>query len=366
MSKNKIDFSEKTFSTNRLPIGIDFSNTKTVNYQNYDQEDAPGEIEEAKAELISFTRVDQAVRPTKSKILLGTYISGENLQRILNKNQKDRNYYSILECVRKNDRTALALKEDFDFLRDFFPSELVLEVEDFCSRVIPKVEKLVLEKGLAKLTPRKRRGYILAVFKSVCRKNGRKFTEQLLEEINNRYNYDRRIKLFEVSKAENDLIDWNLLMRKPERELDDLRIFYLNVINNLNKMKKNKIIAKSEQNLEIITLTQRFITGFITIDEHKKAITALIKHQDKDFVARLIIYSVAKHYANEKFGLSFKNPEEIPGWDSLFLVREINADTKTEAIPIRSFKFVFWAEFSLRNKLKELGLFPKEKNQEEE
>ncbi len=362
MSKNKIDYSEKTFSTNRLPIGIDFSNSKTVNYLDFEQEKVSDEIEEGKAELVNFTRVDRTIRPTKSKIQLGSYISKDNLQKILNKEQKDRSYYSMLEYVRKNDKSTMALKEDFDFLRDFFPSELVLEVEDYCSRLIPKVEKIVTDKGLAKLTPRKRRGYILAVFKSVCRKNGRKFTERLLEEINNRYNYDRRIKLFEVSKAENDLIEWNLLMRKPEREDDDLRLFYLNVINNLNKLKKNEIINSSEENLEIITLTQRFITTFTTSKDHKKALTALIKHQDKDFAARLIISSIAKHFANEKFGINFKNPEDIPGWISLFLVREINRDTKTKPVPIRSFKFIFWAEFSLRNKLKELGLFPEEMN----
>ncbi|HUT80164.1 MAG TPA: hypothetical protein VMZ29_03100 [Candidatus Bathyarchaeia archaeon] len=360
MSKNKINYSENIFTTNRLPVGIDFSNAKTVNYQDHNQEKTLEEIDEANAELVSFTRVDRAVRPTKSKIQLGSYISKDSLQKILNKDHKDRSYYNLLECVRKNDRTAIALKEDFNSLRDFFPSELVLEVEDYCSRLIPKVEKIVTDKGQAKLTPRKRRGYILAVFKSVCRKNGRKFTEQLLEEINNRYSYDRRIKLFEVCKAENDLIDWNLLIRKPEREIDDLRIFYLNVINNLNRLKKNNIIAQSKENLEIITLTQRYITGFTASKEHKKAITALIKHQDKDFAARLIIYSIAKHFANEKFRLNFKNPEEIPGWASLFLVREINADVKTELVPIRSFKFIFWAEFSLRNKLKELGLFPEE------
>lgn len=351
MSKNKINYSDTNFNKTRLPVGIDFSKMNTVNSIDIDPE-------EITAEMISFNRQDKVVRPTRSKIKLGTFISKENLQSILNKNKKDRSYYSMLEYIRKNDKLAIALNEDFDLLRDFFPLALVQEVEDYCSRVIPKVEKIILEKEKANLTPRKRRGFILAVFRSICRKNGRKITEDLLEEINKRFNYQRCIKLFEVSKAENKLIDWNLLAKKPERELNDLRTFYLNFINNINRLKTDKIISENVHHLKVISLTQKFITKFTTDKELKKNLLKLIKHQEKDFVSRLIIWSIAKYYAQKEFNESFRTVEETPGWLTLFLIDGTNTAEEIEKIPIRSLKFCFWAEFNLRNKLKEYQLYP--------
>jgi len=360
MSKNKIDYSGQNFSPNKLSVGIDFSKVNTINYQNNSEKQVEGEIEKAQAELVSFARVDKTVRPMKSKIQLGSYISQENLQKILNKSHKDRSYYSMLEYVRKNEKAAIALREDFDCIRDFFPIELVREVEDYCRKIIPKVAKRSKEQGLAKLTPRKRRGYILAVFRAVTRKNGRKFTEHLLEEINNRFNYERRIKIFEVCKAENDLIDWNLLAKKPERDTNDLRTFYLNLITNLNRLKKNKTISENKEYLEILTITQKYITKFTTSKEHKKTLTKLIKHQEKDFASRLIIWTIAKYYAQEKYDIVFKDAKEMPGWKELFLIENSETEEKTKQVPIRSFKFIFWAEFHLRNKLKEFKLFPEE------
>ena len=220
------------------------------------------------------------------------------------------------------------------------------------------MEKYVKERGELKLTPRKRRGFILAIFKSFCRKNGRKFTKELLEEINKRFDYQRLIKLFEIAKAENDLIAWNLLIKKPEKEGNDLRVFYLNVINNINRLKKDPIISGNKDYLEIVSLTQKYITSFTSSKELKKALSKLIKHQDLDFASRLIIWSLAKHFAKEKFDYNFRNPESVPGWLTLFLVESSNIENQEEAIPIRSLAYTFWSEFNLRNKLKESNLFP--------
>ncbi len=361
MSKNTVNYSTENFSVNRLPVGIDFSKTNVINLQENVGNNKENFDKEIRAELVSFNRVDKSVRPYRSKISLGSYISKENLQKILKKEQKDRSYFGMLEYVRKNDRTTIAIREDFDLLRDFFPSELVMEVEDFCYRIISKVEKAIIERGDKKLTPRKRRGYILAVFRSVCRKNGRRFTEELLEEINNRFDYERRIKIFEVCKAENDLIGWNLITKKPEKALNDLRVFYLNVINNINRLKSDPIIANNKENMEIVTITQKFITDFTTAKDKKKELTKLIKHQDLDFASRLIIWVIAKHFAQEKHNLNFKNPEEVPGWSTLFLVESPDIAEKKEPIPIRSMKYIFWASFSLCNKLKECKLHPEDK-----
>lgn len=357
MSKNTINYSNNNFSSTRLPVGIDFTKIDVVNYEESGKEKKGNIKEEITAELVSFNRADRSMKPYRSKIQLGSYVSKENLKKILKKEHKDRSYFSMLEYIRKNDKTATAIREDFDLLRDFFPVELIREVEDFCYRIIPKVEKYVKERGELKLTPRKRRGYILAIFKSFCRKNGRKFTKELLEEINKRFDYQRLIKLFEIAKAENDLIAWNLLVKKPEKEGNDLRVFYLNVINNINRLKKDPIISGNKDYLEIVSLTQKYITSFTSSKELKKALSKLIKHQDLDFASRLIIWSIAKHFAKEKFDYNFRNPESVPGWLTLFLVESPNTENQ-EAIPIRSLAYTFWSEFNLRNKLKESNLFP--------
>ncbi len=358
MSKNTINYSNDNFSSTRLPVGIDFTKMDVVNYEESGKEKKGNIKEEITAELVSFNRADRSMKPYRSKIQLGSYVSKENLKKILKKEHKDRSYFSMLEYIRKNDKTATAIREDFDLLRDFFPVELIREVEDFCYRIIPKVEKYVKERGELKLTPRKRRGFILAIFKSFCRKNGRKFTKELLEEINKRFDYQRLIKLFEIAKAENNLIAWNLLVKKPEKEGNDLRVFYLNVINNINRLKKDPIISGNKDYLEIVSLTQKYITSFTSSKELKKALSKLIKHQDLDFASRLIIWSVAKHFAKEKFDYNFRNPESVPGWLTLFLVESSNTENQEEAIPIRSLAYTFWSEFNLRNKLKESNLFP--------
>lgn len=358
MSKNTINYSNDNFSSTRLPVGIDFTKIDVVNYEESGKEKKGNIKEEITAELVSFNRADRSMKPYRSKIQLGSYVSKENLKKILKKEHKDRSYFSMLEYIRKNDKTATAIREDFDLLRDFFPVELIREVEDFCYRIIPKVEKFVKERGELKLTPRKRRGFILAIFKSFCRKNGRKFTKELLEEINKRFDYQRLIKLFEIAKAENDLIAWNLLVKKPEKEGNDLRVFYLNVINNINRLKKDPIISGNKDYLEIVSLTQKYITSFTSSKDLKKALSKLIKHQDLDFASRLIIWSVAKHFAKEKFDYNFRNPESVPGWLTLFLVESSNTENQEEAIPIRSLAYTFWSEFNLRNKLKESNLFP--------
>ncbi|TET29005.1 MAG: hypothetical protein E3J70_08235 [Candidatus Heimdallarchaeota archaeon] len=358
MSKNTVNYSDNNFSSNRLPVGINFSKTNVVKYEKSEKEKKGNIKKEITAELVSFNRVDRSVKPYRSKIQLGSFVSKENLKKILKKEQKDRSYFRMLEYIRKNDKTATAIREDFDLLRDFFPVVLIREVEDFCYRIIPKVEKNVKERGELKLTPRKRRGFILAIFKSFCRKNGRKFTKELLEEINKRFAYQRLIKLFEIAKAENDLIAWNFLVKKPEKEVNDLRVFYLNVINNINRLKKDPIISGNKAYSEIVSMTQKHITRFTSSKDLKKALSKLIKHQDLDFASRLIIWSVAKYFAKEKFDYNFRNPESVPGWITLFLIDSSNTEEQEEAIPIRSLAYTFWSEFNLRNKLKENNLFP--------
>ena len=354
MSKNVINYSQENYPIERLPVGIDFSKTNVMNQpsgeNNYEKE--------IRAELVSFSRSDKTVRPYKSKIQLGSYISKDNLQKILKKDSMDKSVYSMMDNIRKNDKNEVELRKDFDLLRDFFPSALVLEVEDYCQRIITKIQKEVRKRKGNTLTPRKRRAFVLAVFRSVCRKNGRKLTEELMEEVNERFGYKRKMKLFEVYKAENELIQWKLIAKKKDKATNNLRAFFLNTINHFNKLKENETIMDENENNEIIELTKKHILGFSSIKEKQEALSEIIRHKDNDFASRLIIWCLAKYIAREKFDINFKSPEETPGWEELFFI-DTNFETNKEQIPIRSFKYIFWSEFALRKELKEAELLPK-------
>lgn len=358
MSKNKSNYSQNTYPQGKLSVVLDFSKRDIINHPSNSNID--GEI---KAELISFERVDKTVRPYKSKIQLGSYISKDHLQKILKKERSGRSLYCVLENIRKRDIATAALSKDFDLLRDFFPAALVLEVEDYCLRMMPKVEKNVEKEGAKRITPRKRRAFVLAVFRSVCRKNGRAITEELMHEINLRFGYKRMMKLFEVFQAENELINWKLLAKKVNTKQNNLKTFFLNAMNQFNRLKEEPKIKENSEFIEILSLTKKHILGYASRKDCHQAIIEITRHKDADFATRLIIWSIAKHFAQEKYELAFKNPEDLGGWKTLFL---IDCGLNSEEIPIRSFKYIFWSEFSLRKDLKESNLFPETESQEEE
>ncbi len=364
MTEKKFNYSPESFPENRLPVGIDFSKMDIINLPTTGGTE--GELrKEIKAELVKFSRTDKIKRPAKSTMAIGSFVTREQLQAILRKDRRDRSYFKMLDYCRKYDKQTTELCADFDLLRDFFPSDLLREVEQYCLKIISKIEQKVKEQGNLKLTPRKRRGFVLAILRSHCRRNGRKFPKELLEEINDRFNYTKRIKPFEICKAEKELIDWNFLAKTAGRETEDIRIFYLNVINNINRLKRNPTIAKSKEKSNIVSQTQKYINNFATNKEQRKALVKVVKHQDKDFIARLIIWTIAKHFAKKEYNLIYREPEKEPGWKELFLVENLQGQM-SEGIPIRSFKFIFWASFHLRKKLREIGLFPEEETEENE
>ena len=361
MSKNKVNYAQDTYPQGKLSVGIDFSKRDIINHPSFNNNNNCRQ--EIKAELISFERVDKTVRPYKSKIQLGSYISKDHLQKILKKDRSGRSLYCILENIIKKDKATAELSKDFNLLRDFFPAALVLEVEDYCLRMMPKVEKNTAKKGANRITPRKRRAFVLAVFRSVCRKNGRAITEELMHEINLRFGYKRMMKLFEVFQAENELIRWKLLAKKTNTTQSNLKTFFLNTMNQFNKLKEEPTIQENNQFMEILSLSKKHILGFASRKDCHQAIIEITRHKDADFAARLIIWSIVKHFALEKYELNFKNPEDLEGWKTLFLV---DSGLNCEDIPIRSYKYIFWSEFSLRKDLKENNLFPETESQEEE
>ena len=335
----RVNFDDNPIPRYPMNIGLDFSRADVVN----------DPMNNGDAEFIVF----KETKPIKNKITTGTYISQKSLKKIVT-SDKTNGFYRIIDLIRKNDSFKKKLLEDFDLLRDFFPAELVLEVQTYCVELFPK-----LEERLDCFTPRKRRAYIIAIFRSFSRRNGKRITKELLSEINNRFLYKRTIKYLEVCRAESELIDLQLLpQKKINIEKDDLQTFYLKVINNINRLRTQKDISSNKKYLEIISLTHKYITSFAK--DHKEALYSFIKHFDKDFIARMTIWSIAKHFAKEKFNLKFIRVEELPGWNTLFLIERVN-DIDSLQVPIRSLKYIFWYEFQFRNNLEKIGLLPEGK-----
>jgi len=348
MSK-KIDYSGDAFSPNRLPVAIDFSRMNVIN-------DPKKLEEEVQAELVNLQKADKAITPIRKKIVMGSYVSQHQLKEILKKEKRDRAYYQVLTQMKKGDKDEDGMREDFALLRDFFPTKMVEEVRSFVEHIFPKFKKILVEdKGLKKVTPRKRRGMILAVFKSIGRKSARKFTDHLLEEINNRFCYDRRIRMFEIAKWENFLIKYKLLFGRTEDfSKDKLKNFCFHVVTHCMNLRKDPAISEHEGFLETIAKTKQFIIRIVQDKEKKKNLAKILKHREVDFAARMIVWTIAKEYLKTFHEITLKFPEEEAGWRRLFLVDE------QEEIPIRTWKFVYWNEFHIRKELKEQGLFPEE------
>jgi hypothetical protein len=345
MTKNKIDYSGQQFSPNRLPAAYDFSQSDVIN-NPYKTEIE----EEAGVVLVDYTA--NKTHPYKSKPHTGTFQSQYDLKQILNKQIKDESFYIILDAIKKNDKVTYGLVEDFSLLRDFFTTNVINEVLDYTSHIIPKITRILKKEGTNNLTPRKRRGIILAIFKSISRKNGRKFTQQLLDEINARFNYQRKIKLFEISKWENKLLKHKLLIRTEDFTKDRLKNFFYHVVTHSQQLKRHSAIQANKKYVKLVDMTKQHIMAFAREESTRQIVVEMTKHVDIDFLSRLIIWTIAKNYAKEEYQLDFKDSSELDGWRSLFLV-DSNNDSE---LSIRSWKYIFWREFSFRKELLDNGL----------
>jgi hypothetical protein len=348
------DFRQENFSPNRLQVAIDFSQSDVVNIHH----EGNAEKDEMQAELVSFQKVDRAQKVYRTKGQLGSFLSQEHLNQILNKHQKDRNFYQVLDNIRKCDKEESERRKDFDLIRDFFPHSLTVEVENFCERMFPKLKKkLAKDKPDESLTPRKRRSIILAVFRSVCRKNGRLFTEELLEEINARYNYQRKMKLFEICKWESTLVNYKLLVKPPKTTVENIKIFYLHFMKQVKNLTENAAFAENAAFMEVLTLSKKHILGFAKSEEKKATLIEIIKHSDINYISRLMLWCVARVILSDLHNIQISNPEEVEGWNSLFYA-DIDEPSEEPKTPVRTWKYINWSEFSLRKKLKSNGLYP--------
>ncbi|MHA1188724.1 MAG: hypothetical protein ACTSSK_18070 [Candidatus Heimdallarchaeota archaeon] len=120
MANRYYDYRQENFSPNRLQVAIDFSQSDVIN----NHQEINADRDEIQAELVSFQKIDQAQRVYRTKIQLGSYLSQEHLNQILNKQSKDRTYYQVLDNIRKCDKEESERRKDFDLLRDFFPHSL--------------------------------------------------------------------------------------------------------------------------------------------------------------------------------------------------------------------------------------------------
>lgn len=353
----KISYSDNEFPNNKLSVGIDFSRANVINEPKSRIKEKPKE-----AELVSFSRTDKITKPLRTRITCGSYTSRRSLEKILQKRKGDKSIYPIIDSVRKNNKKMRQLREDFRLLRDFFPRTIILEVEDYVERILPKVlEILKAKEGEERITPRKRRGIILAVFRSFARRFGRKLTPEVIEEANKRFNYKRTISPFEVATWENFLIKNKLLKRPEKRSKTRLKTFFLHIINHTQKLLQETSIAKNDEYSNILQQAKKTIMGYASKKKQEK-LNEIIKHKDLDFAARLTIWTLCKFFAKNNKQNDLQMPQELPGWKKLFLADLYQKDEEKQEIPVRTWKYINWSEFSLQKELKEYKLFPEGKN----
>ena len=332
----RIDYGTNKYPAEKLPVGLDFTKSSP--------------------ELVNLDLNNSHNRARFSNIQLGSYMPQNNLQRILHKDKKDFSFYAALDATCKNNKQRASIRSDITDIQQFFSTEFTFDIYNYILKIIDPIVECFTEKYNKRLTPRKRRTYILAVVRSFSRRKGRKFTKELLEDINKSFNYfSRQIRFGEVCTAENDLINWKFLPKQQKLSQSSLQQFNLNLVHNLNRLRKDPIIAANQDFNNILLLTKNFIMNIATDEIHKKSFLSLMEHYDKDFFSRLLIWTIAKAFAARDFNYYLKKPDS-PGWLTLFLVDSMDQ----HQIPIRSLKYIFWTEFSFRKQLKECQMYPEE------
>jgi len=146
-------------------------------------------------------------------------------------------------------------------------------------------------------------------------------------------------------------------MKPPKTAVDTIKLFYLHFMKQIKNLKENEVIAGNASFLEIVDQTKKHILGFAKSEEKKATLVELIKHQDVNYISRLLLWCVARVISNDVYNIQYSNPEEVEGWNSLFFadIEEASGQTLT---PVRTWKYIYWSEFSLRKKLKSNGLYP--------
>lgn len=337
--RRKSDFSPETRFVNKdnSEIAFDFSRENIINIPKGDT-------------MVHFSRNDKVVRPTKDKIKLGSYISEYDLKQIIHKEFKNRHYYSILDTLKKGSADEQTISKDFMIFKDFFLREVTLEVQNYGQKIIPKVKKMELENHPEKscFTPRKRRALILAVYRSFCRKNGKKITDELLDEINNRFNNKRKMQLKEVIRWENKLVSYKLLAKNHEQNFDKIRHFYKLVIKQTTLLKSNPEMQVNKQYLEVLEKAKKKLTACLIDKTMKERLQSIIRHKDVDYATRIILWSIVKNIAIGEYDLLLKIATNLPEWQELFV---LDYDQYQQPIYIQSAKYIFWNEFQIRKEL---------------
>ncbi len=146
-------------------------------------------------------------------------------------------------------------------------------------------------------------------------------------------------------------------MKPLKSAVDNIKLFYLHFMKQINGLKENGILAGNTAYLEILELTKKHILGFAKSEEKKATLIEVIKHQDIDYISRLLLWCVARVFASDVHNIQFSNPEEVEGWNTLFHA-DIENTSEEAKTPVRTWKYIYWSGFSLRKKLKSSGLYP--------
>ena len=183
---NTTENSEQYFPHSKLSIAYDFSKRLIINTKEGLHE----------VELVEFTNPAREKAPYRNKIQLGSFLPETTVREILGREKNDPSVYHVLNQITKTTREEQELTKDFGLLEDFFLQTLVREVKNLVDRKLAKIKEQFSEESPAtNFTPRHRRTMLLAIFKVSSLKNGRKFTQHLLDEINKRFAYKRVIKM---------------------------------------------------------------------------------------------------------------------------------------------------------------------------
>ncbi len=334
-----------TIHPERLPIAYDFSREDVVNDHSLNR----STIEQG---FISFNNTEKEVRPVMDKIQLGSFIPQKSLQKILHR--QDSSIYSVYRSIKKTSKEKQEIAKAFELLLDFFSPQIVQEVRNYVEKSLKKIKQKYKEEFKEKsFTPRKRRAMVLAVFGTICRKNGRKFTQYLLDEINERFSYTRTIKMKEIVAWESRLYTYKLMLKTVDLTKETIQNFYHHLVKRINYLREDVEFCSGKYNLVILEAAKKLLFQYGANKANQLALRKICKHNDVDFLSRIILWSVAKHLAKEIYRLEFKDASKLKGWKKLFW---IESNSNSTHIPIRSYKYTFWMGFKIRTMLQQKRL----------
>ncbi len=79
-------------------------------------------------------------------------------------------------------------------------------------------------------------------------------------------------------------------------------------------------MSVNKQYLEILEKAKKKIKDCLINRTMKEHLQSIIRHNDFDFAARIILWSIAKNIAIEEYDLLLKIATDLPEWRELFVL----------------------------------------------